>query len=1292
MTTSLQRSPRLAALGHRGEPTSRPGAELLAYLALATAVALPIVLLGWGKASIDTSPRLYFEPWKTFTGAFSTWDPTPSLGQQDYNVGIAPVAVAVGLIKTVTGSVWLTTRLWRLLLLLVAAAGAARLFHRMAGEDSTPAGRVAAAACYALNPYALVGAATNPILLPYALLPWLVLALDAGVRRARSWRPAAAFAAVFFAMSGVNAGVVPFIMLLSVPCYLCYVRLTERVGARILAAAVGRAALLALGVSLYWLVPSLLATGAGSTGTSFTESPRDVAATSSWTESLRGLGFWVNYGKSGSHPWAPAFVGYCTNAALVVASLTLPVVAALAAWRSRAKMRAFAVMLLGVGMVAMVGMFPPDDPTPVGRLIRWSFEHLPGAVAFRTTNKAGALPALGVCLLVALGATNAARRLARRSPAVRAAAGLAAVAILALTVLPRWTGGAVPNQVTVPDYWRRAAADLNAISPDNRVLMLPGQTNAVYRWGDLDGEDVSKALFDRGTVARTTFVPGASVLQANYLAAATIQLQEHWTPGAVATMARYLGASDVLLRNDLAWERFGGAHPAVLADRLQREPGLTLVDSYGALGQHTGRPPDNRFTQYGVPARTDELDALVPPLQRYLVDQPREQVRAEPAQGTVLIDGDNFALPALSSVGLLTGQPPFRLLGATSAADLGTALRDGGRIVLTDSNRRRTYSASSAGASYTPTLSADDAIGAGMTSLSLFDPDAQSVIELAGARRINTSLPDTIFGLRPSNSPGFAFDGDPDTAWTTGPSNTAVGQWVSVELTKPRRLSQLTLRPQESFGLQVAAARLHVGDRTVDADLSRGQTTVRFPATTAGSVRVEITAVRGSGDNEVGFAEIAIPGVKVTETVRLPRRFQQLVSHLDADSRDLVARAPLDVVLDRQGDPNAPYKDEEPTLNRKFWLPDGRSFTLSGRLARGPDLPDDVVDRLVGTTPAGVAARSSSRLRGDLSYRASQAADGNPLTAWTPGSRKPGEWIQLDFPSRTVDHVTVSQLTADGSTGADMAYATGAELSFDGGAPVDVQLGPGTTTIPIPPREAHSLRLRVTSTGGSGQQPRISELQVGGVLVPQTNPLSPLTGCTQIATVDGRPVLGRFHGTLGQLNKYFDRILEVPVTTCDDQPLVLGGGSHEIRSAPGWLIDTLRLASPGTEAPKSRPAPPTVRVDPDTGIGRGTGMTIRVAAANAPYYLMLGQGYDPRWTATLDGHPLGPPILTDGYSVGWRIDEPGAHQLTIGYQPHRVAVAADLASLLALIVVLMLAVIPPRTRPTRRQHHPSDRQ
>src|SRR4029453_15030526 len=103
-----------------------------------------------------------------------------------------------------------------------------RLFHHVAGERSSAAGRVAAAAVYVANPYVGVAGAITPVLGAYAVLPWVVVAMARAVRDPGSWRWPAAFALVFFLMTGMNAGVVALFMCLAVPCYLLYVRLTER--------------------------------------------------------------------------------------------------------------------------------------------------------------------------------------------------------------------------------------------------------------------------------------------------------------------------------------------------------------------------------------------------------------------------------------------------------------------------------------------------------------------------------------------------------------------------------------------------------------------------------------------------------------------------------------------------------------------------------------------------------------------------------------------------------------------------------------------------------------------------------------------------------------------------------------------------------------------------------------------------------------------------------------------------------------------------------------------------------
>jgi arabinofuranan 3-O-arabinosyltransferase len=208
---------------------------------------------------------------------------------------------------------------------------------------------------------------------------------------------------------------------------------------------------------------------------------------------------------------------------------------------------------------------------------------------------------------------------------------------------------------------------------------------------------------------------------------------------------------------------------------------------------------------------------------------------------------------------------------------------------------------------------------------------------------------------------------------------------------------------------------------------------------------------------------------------------------------------------------------------------------------------------------------------------------------------------------------------------------------------------------------------------GLGGQVRISELRAGRARIPAAPAKRPLRGCVELATVDGDPLQVRLEGTVGDLAAG----KALPVGGCGG-PLRRAAGDHRVRSSPGWLVDLLGLSSP---APASRPAPPAAPTTVAVTDRSGAGMTIRTGAAADPYYLVTGQGYDRRWRATMDGRDLGPPLLLDGYSVGWRITDPRPHRFEVAFGPQRAARWALLASAAGLVLV---AVLLTGWRPGRR--------
>jgi arabinofuranan 3-O-arabinosyltransferase len=1241
-------------------------AEPAVYVLLGALVLAVLLASDWGWVTPDTRPEVYLAPARTLLGALSAWRPDPYLGQPNFDTGTAPVALAVLVLRTLGASAWLAVRLWRALLLGVAAWGAVRLFHQVAGDaakggHSNPAGRITVALLYVANPYVVVAGATNPVLLPYALAPWLLLTLARALREPRSWRWPAAFALAFFASGGTNAGVVSLFMLLGVPCYLLYSVLVRQPRWGELVRPTLRCLVLAALVSLYWLVPAALSASSGQSIAFNTEQPGDIGSVSSYSETLRLLGLWTLYGRAGDRLFLPGFAGYMTNPLVVLASFALPVAAVLGALLSRARARALGAILLAVAVPLMVGLYPTSNPSPFGHLLQRAFAQVPGAIAFRTTNKAGALAALAISLLIGLGVAELARRHGGWRPTASGAtsllAALVALGVVALAVLPAWTGGLAVERFKLPSYWQRAATDLNADGSSRRVLLLPGQVQADYTWGLQGPDDLPASLLDRPSALRAT-VPNGSPEQSNFLGAVDVPLAAGAPDlGGVSAMARYLGASQVLLRNDVVWQESGGAEPTALAASLARDPGLRHDASYGRPGQGVVLPP-------GTPTAP-------PPLQRFAVSDAPPIVRAEPAGGTLLVDGDNFALPGLERLGLLRGRPAFRLLGDTSADDLALALDDGARVVLTDTNRRRTWRVPRTGQSYTPTLRAEDPVDPSTPTLSLFgDPLRQSTAVLGGARSVTATSSGSVFGPVPYGKPAFAFDGDPTTAWTTGDFGAAVGQSITLELQQPLTVSKLTLRPVLGGPVQIAGVRIGLDGRTVDADVpAQPSVEVTLPPTTTSRVTVEITRTRGGpGLNPVGFWEIGVPGAQVSEGVRLAGRLRELLGSLDDRARQRLAATPLDVVLARaDGDPTRPDDDEERALDRSFWLPDDRSLAPSGLIRFGPGLADSTIDQLAGAS-GPVVAESSSRAFDGLGVRASQALDGDPDTAWVPAGRGVGEWIDLRFPSRALDHVTVTQIVPRGLVGVDTA--TEAELSLDGGPPRRAALRAGTSRIEFPRQRVSRLRLTLAKVVGPGSQVRISGIDAGGARIPQVPGSTRLRPCAPLASVDGKPLELTIGGTLDQLS----RGDTLPLRACQGGSFRLGAGDHRLQTAPGWQVDLLDLRSDPAGAAAGAQVPPPPRTSLLSSSASRT--TLSTEAAQGPYYLVLGQGYDPRWQGTIDGQPLGPPRVIDGYSVGWRIADRRPHQIAIEFQPQRWATASLAASLAALALVLALLLVP----------------
>jgi arabinofuranan 3-O-arabinosyltransferase len=1220
--------------------------EWRVLLALSMVLSAVVLANRFGVLTPDTKPEIFLQPGQTARRFAAAWLDTPNLGAANYNTGVAPLAALFAVLEGLGIPAWLIMRLWRIGLLLIAAWGARALVRdlvgRSLGPTSTTVAGAAAAIAYAANPYVVVGGGTTPTLQPYALLPWFVLCLLRGFRTP-TWRWAILAALVLAGMGGLNAGIVPALQLVIVIPLVTHALVVERLDGRTVAWLLVRTAMVFLLLSAYWLVPAVAALGVGTSIAEATESVAGINSANSFAEVLRGLGMWTLYGVGAGGPFDPERIAYVTNPLVIVLTFGGPILAGLGVRLSRSPARLFGATSVLVGALVMVGSFPTSDRTVWGRALNSVIENVPGLVALRTTNKAGAVLELGLAVLVGLAAAALAPRLVGFLP--RALAVGVAAAVTAASVAPALTGGLFWTTMDLPRYWQEVASDVDARGGDSRVLMVPGVGIPSYTWGYSGPDEIGPSLFERPFVFRSASPSGGHPAAA-LLGEVDRRLQQGTLPtGTMSTLADYLGVGDVVARHDLEG---GAGRRDRVEDQLEDDPGLGPARQFGL-------DEDADLQAAPVTAR-EVVDANGAP-----------SVRLRPAQGALIVDGSGAALPALTEAGMLAARPALLLSGALDDAALARAVADGGRLVVTDSNLRRRWSNTNP-VGIGPVLAPNQDPG---STRALFTAREQSTSEVRGNAVLTTRGAGLLFGPYPHGTPEAAFDGDSTTSWLFGNYGSGVGNAVVVTPTTPIPMPTITLNAAQGASNAITSVRVTatVGDRAIvhDTELSPWSA---FPVQLAVSddpvseLVVEVTSVSGEGDGAVGFSEIAIPGIVVSKVVTasdsLVRRAPAAAATVDRD----LAEVPIDVLLQRGVGEVGGFSTEESRLVREFALPDERTMTVTGTVRLAPSISDTTADRLAGLG-GPVVAESSSRVFDQVSARASMALDDgltgpNLATAWVPGRSVVGEWISVDFPAQRLASFTVSQ--DDGP-----ALATRALVSVDDGEPFEVDLVAGTTNVVLPePVEASRVRVLLTERFGSGFV-RITDIG----LPRMTEIATPSRRCHVVATVDGRPLSIRPTGSTQDLLKGRPVSFEM----CGG-PLSLGRGSHLVGGVPDFAVDTLLLAGVGADA--GVPAAPELEV-----LHHSTdAMRVRIPDGCSACLLSSGQAHDPRWTAsTSGGVSLGAPTVVDGFAAGWQVEVAPGTEIEIRFGPSHSARLAGWLSLAALVASIAVLA---RVRTARR--------
>ncbi|MCB0994730.1 MAG: DUF3367 domain-containing protein [Acidimicrobiales bacterium] len=1283
------------------------------HLVVLAAVSwLPVLASRPGFVVADTKAFLYLNPGRLLADAPYVWDPGMASGTVTHqNIGyLWPMGPWFWLFDAVGLPTWIAQRLWLGAIVFAAATGA-RWLARKEGiwgiEGGLGYGGLVAGLAYGLSPYVVPYATrASVLLLPWAALPWLIgLTMDALVRQ--RWREPAAIALVVLTIGSINGSSLAFVAL-GVALWVPFAVWVHRDVALMAAArAVARIGVLCVGVSAWWLGALVVGGGYGTDVLAQSESLETVASGANATEVWRGLGNWVFYGRDRVDPWVSAAEPYTQRPWLIAATFALAALGLAALIVVRWPFRAFHLASAVVGVVLAVGVAPFDAPSPLGRIVA-SGAQSDLVLSLRSTHRA--LPLLVLATAMSLGAAVEAGsiRWPKRSHALAAAASL----LIAAALPSWWTGGAVGDELgwdDVPAAWTDAAASLDAEGDTTRVLALPGMPFDARRWGT-PGDPLVYGLLDRPATVRELIGFGSPEAAA-LLIALDERLQEGLLqPEAIAPIARLLGAGDIVFSLDEQYERYRSPRPDIVW--------LLATSAIDGLGppEFFGEPEPNVAGPWAP--MVDEIDLALPtnrstpnPVVVRQVDDVLPIVRARPVEGPLVVAGDADGLVDLAELGELDPDRTVLFAASLDDAELAVALDAGARLVVTDTNRRRSrwwksvrdmtgFTEQASG-----TDGVDDIDDARLEVFPEIGLGGYTVADQLGGDVVATDYGDPFSG-HPEDRAYHAVDGDLSTAWRVAGLEDARGERLEIRLdaavasdhvtvVQPQALPrnrhiteiELTVNGGDPLTVQLDETSLVPPGQVIDLSgtVEVERLIVEIRETSAGR-RISWAGLTPVGFAEVGLGEVA--GLGITEVIVPAPDLLDRVGPAAADHA-------LSIVFTREraAPEDSVRADAETHMVRALDLPAPMAFTLTGQARVSDDAADEVLDAAAGRpADAGVSVSASARLPGALDAVGAAALDGDPATAWVPPlGPSAGHFLDVTFADeRTIERLDLAVI-------ADGRHSVPTRIRVEAGdqtrlvdLPVitDLTARDASVSVPVTFEPVTGRRFRVvidevrpvTSVDWFSAEPLeqpvgIAELGIEGVTVPpRTQGVD--TGCRDdLLTLDGHPVPVRVSGTVASGLDARPLAFEA----CDG-PLQVSAGGHVLEAVPGAVtgfdLDRILLTAGPAEsvAPARVVELPVIEI---TGSGP-TSFDLSLADVDEPFWLVLGQGRNDGWRATVDGvGDLGEPVLVDGFANGWLVDPDGrtSLQVSLRWEPQRLVwiglIVGVTVTLLAVAVVLV---------------------
>jgi arabinofuranan 3-O-arabinosyltransferase len=1329
MIRSDRQSPR------RPSPTrDRRGRRraLVDHALLAAIAFVPALMSSPGRMPADTKLYLYLDPGGLVGRAGSTFETEQFAGWVPHQqiAYLWPTGPWYWTFDALGVPDWIAHRLWIATLMFAAGAGV-RWAARQLGFSATAA--LVAALVYQLSPYLLPYISrTSSMLLPWAGLGWILgLTIRATRRRpdrrSARWRDPALVALVVATVGAVNFTAI--VVLVPVPLlWLVHVVARGTTPLRDAVAFAARAGALCLATSAWWMAMLVVQSRYGAPLLDFSESLADVSRNSTGSEVLRGLGYWLFYYRDALGPATTSSLPYLVSLRQIALGYGLTLLALLSLTVVRWRDRRFAAWLVAVGALVAVGVHPIGASSPlITALTGDGDDGL--ALALRSSTRALPVMVLGAALaLASLVGTIEQRHAARATDTRRrfAPAHLAAVAIVALVLInvpsvwrAQLVDPAIDRDQDLPVAWEEGIKRLREGDDGFRVLQLPGAEFGAFRWGyTVDQPLVGQAA----PLVTRDLLPLGSAGAMDLSFALDDRIQEGWLePDAVAPVARLLGADTIWLTNDIAFERFRTARPELLDEQLTGVSGTPGV-GLGAterFGEPTPNVPDVAMVD-GASLTEPAVGRPIEPVVLVGIDEPVPVVRVKDTE--VVVSGSGDGLVDAAAAGLLSGDELIRYSASLGADALEDAIASADRVLITDSNRDRAHHwrGSQDVHGHTepggpdPDVSRPTSADQRLAVFATAEPDQQTIGEQRGPVRATASAYGEPFAYRPEDRAVHAIDGDPSTAWRVADHFEAVGERITLALDEPVTSLRVVQSPVAAGGRRIDAVEITVdGEPTTsvvveldDTSLTEPGQTIELP--TAAAEEVVLTIDRVSAEEAgteaaygpVGFATIDTGLAPTTEVIRLP-----------VDATDAVGDAPtpLTWVMTRlRTDPLDRWRsDPERELVRELDVPRAVDVDAEVTLRLDRRAADEVLVSILGLDGSGVGgpgAIADRRLPGSVTSAGWAATDGDPTTAWiSPFDRGFGASLMLPASPAGATAWTLQQRTGDFSTITELTFTDGATSAVVAVPEPDAD-GVSALTVPA---ELTGRPVTATVTGvdarsttdrrfGSTVTLPVSIAGIGpvdsGLGIAPDRAREVVGGCDdRLLTLDGTPIPLSYRTTVGALLDGDP----VTATVCGD--LALDTGANLLRSTgraeTGLTVDRVVLSTATSETNETT----ATNV---TGSALGAGPVslevdeprrrqVIVPPCERDCWLVLGEGWNEAWSATIDGDDLGPPELVDGGFNGWRLPASSTDRVVdlewTAQRPVDIAMAISAAAVLLAIGLVITSLFAGRGDPAARR-------